>query len=70
MIEEVGGTIEWAKNKIDSLPKAKRELGPLLDALGQPLTQIVGGVGLLLAGVLNLVSRLVRLSPNTAHDAH
>ena len=59
MIEEVGGTIEWAKNKLDSLPKAKRELGPLLDALGQPLTQIVGGVGLLLAGVLNLVSRLV-----------
>ncbi|VDC05301.1 unnamed protein product [Peniophora sp. CBMAI 1063] len=59
MIEEVGGTIEWAKNKLDSLPKAKRELGPLLDALGQPLTQIVGGVGLLLAGVLNLVSRLL-----------
>ena len=59
MIEEVGGTIEWAKNKLDSLPKAKRELGPLLDALGQPLTQIVGGVGLLLAGVLNLVSKLV-----------
>ena len=60
MIEEVGGTIDWAKNKINSLPKAKRELGPLLDALGQPLTQIVGGVGLLLAGVLNLVSKLVR----------
>ena len=59
MIEEVGGTIDWAKNKINILPKAKRELGPLLDALGQPLTQIVGGVGLLLAGVLNLVSKLV-----------
>ena len=59
MIEEVGGTIEWAKNKLDSLPKAKRELGPLLDALGQPLTQIVGGVGLLLAGVLNLVGNLL-----------
>ena len=59
MITEVGGTIDWAKNKINSFPKAKRELGPLLDALGQPLTQIVAGVGMLLAGVLNLVSRLL-----------
>ena len=65
MIEEVGGTIDWAKNKINSLPKAKRQLGPLLDALGQPLTQIVGGVGLLLAGVLNLVSKLVCVFPLT-----
>jgi hypothetical protein len=31
----------------------------LLDALGQPLTQIVGGVGLLLAGVLNLLGNLL-----------
>ncbi|KAJ7364811.1 hypothetical protein DFH08DRAFT_277675 [Mycena albidolilacea] len=59
MVQEVGGTIEWAKDKLDSFPKAKRDLGPLLDALGQPLTQIVGGVGLLLAGVLNLVGRLL-----------
>ncbi|KAH8929895.1 hypothetical protein BT69DRAFT_1255909 [Atractiella rhizophila] len=59
MIEEVGGTIEWAKGKLDSFPKAKKDLGPLLDALGQPLTQIVGGVALLLAGVLNLVGKLL-----------
>jgi len=59
LLEEVGGTVEWAKNKLDSFPKAKRDLGPLLDALGQPLTQIVGGVGLLLAGVLNLVGKLL-----------
>ncbi|THU77406.1 hypothetical protein K435DRAFT_824347 [Dendrothele bispora CBS 962.96] len=59
MIEEVGGTIEWARNKLDSFPKAKRDLGPLLDALGQPLTQIVAGVGMLLAGVLNLVGNLL-----------
>ncbi|KAJ7811554.1 hypothetical protein B0H14DRAFT_3479669 [Mycena olivaceomarginata] len=39
--------------------EAKKDLGPLLDALGQPLTQIVGGVGLLLAGVLNLVNKLL-----------
>lgn len=31
----------------------------MLDALGQPLTQIVGGVGMLLAGVLNLVGNLL-----------
>ncbi|KIK65438.1 hypothetical protein GYMLUDRAFT_56159 [Collybiopsis luxurians FD-317 M1] len=59
MIEEVGGTIEWARNKLDSFPKAKRDLGPLFDALGQPLTQIVAGVGMLLAGVLNLVGNLL-----------
>jgi hypothetical protein len=59
MVQEVGGTIEWAKDKLDAFPKAKRDLGPLLDALGQPLTQIVGGVGLLLAGVLNLVGKLL-----------
>ncbi|KAF5364437.1 hypothetical protein D9758_010679 [Tetrapyrgos nigripes] len=59
MVEEVGGTIEWARNKLDSFPKAKRDLGPLLDALGQPLTQIVAGVGMLLAGVLNLVGNLL-----------
>ena len=35
MIEEVQGTIEWAKAKLDSYPKAKKDLGPLLDALGR-----------------------------------
>jgi DNA repair exonuclease SbcCD ATPase subunit len=59
LMEEVGGTIEWARNKLEALPQAKRDLGPLLDALGQPLTQIVGGVGLLLAGVLNLLGKLL-----------
>ncbi|KAJ7610571.1 hypothetical protein DFH06DRAFT_1345976 [Mycena polygramma] len=59
MIQDVGGTIEWAKEKLDSFPKAKKDLGPFLDAMGQPLTQIVGGVGLLLAGVLNLLGKLL-----------
>jgi len=59
LMEEVQGTIEWAKDKLDSFPKAKRDLGPLLDALGQPLTQIVGGVALLLTGVLNLLGKLL-----------
>ncbi|KAF5363829.1 hypothetical protein D9756_001145 [Leucocoprinus leucothites] len=59
LAENVEGTIQWAKDKLDSFPKAKRDLGPLLDALSQPLTQIVAGVGLLLAGVLNLLGRLL-----------
>lgn len=59
MVQEVQGTIDWAKDKLAAFPKAKKDLGPLLDALGQPLTQIVGGIGLLLAGVLNLVGRLL-----------
>ncbi|KAJ6472355.1 hypothetical protein C8R47DRAFT_1295827 [Mycena vitilis] len=59
MVEEVGGTLEWARDKLDSFPKAKKDLGPLLDAMGQPLTQIIGGVALLLTGVLNLVGKLL-----------
>ena len=35
MVEDVGGTIEWARDKLDSFPKAKSDLGPLLDALGR-----------------------------------
>lgn len=35
LVEEVGGTIDWAKNKLDAFPKAKKDLGPLLDALGR-----------------------------------
>ncbi|KAL0956055.1 hypothetical protein HGRIS_002225 [Hohenbuehelia grisea] len=59
MMQEVQGTIDWAKDKLESFPKAKKDLGPLLDALGQPLSQIIGGVALLLSGVLNLLGRLL-----------
>jgi len=59
MVEEVQGTVDWAKNELEAFPKAKKDLGPLLDALGQPLVQIVSGVGLVLAGVLNLVGKLL-----------
>ncbi|KAJ7220926.1 hypothetical protein GGX14DRAFT_532678 [Mycena pura] len=59
MVQAVGGTTEWAKDKLTAFPKAKKDLGPLLDALSQPLAQILEGVALLLAGVLNLVGRLL-----------
>ncbi|KAK6981525.1 Lea domain-containing protein [Favolaschia claudopus] len=59
MVQDVGGTVEWAKDKLNAFPKAKKDLGPLLDAVSQPLTQIVGAVCLLVAGVLNLVGKLL-----------
>ena len=66
--EEVGGTIEWAKHELDNFEKAKQDLGPLFDALGQPLTQLVSGVAMLLAGVLNLLSQVVcAFVSGTAH---
>ncbi len=41
MVEEVGGTIEWVRDKLNGFPKAKRDLGPLLDALGREFTLIL-----------------------------
>jgi hypothetical protein len=43
------------------MPHAKKELNPLWGLLNEPLFQILAAVGLLLAGVLNLVGRLVSL---------
>ena len=45
------------------MPKAKKEIHPLLVALQNPLVQIVSAVGLLLAGVLNLVRQIVPACP-------
>ncbi|KXS17039.1 hypothetical protein M427DRAFT_97381 [Gonapodya prolifera JEL478] len=59
LVQEVGGTIEWAKDKLESFPKAKKDLGPLFDALAAPIVQIVGGVGMVLAGVLNLLAGIL-----------
>lgn len=41
------------------MPHAKKELNPLWGLLTEPLFQILAAVGLLLAGVLNLVGRLL-----------
>ncbi|KAJ7922494.1 hypothetical protein B0H13DRAFT_1982800 [Mycena leptocephala] len=60
MVEEVGGTIQWARDKLDAYPKAKRDLGPLLEAVSRgTFDPNRRGVMLLLAGVLNLVDRLL-----------
>lgn len=52
-------TIENAKKKIAGMPHAKKELNPLWGLLAEPLGQILAAVGLLLAGVLGLVGRLL-----------
>ncbi|WEW60156.1 hypothetical protein PRK78_005641 [Emydomyces testavorans] len=52
-------TIEAAKKKIANMPHAKKELSPLWALLTEPLGQILAAVGLLLAGVLGLVGRLL-----------
>ncbi|PGH16364.1 hypothetical protein AJ80_05214 [Polytolypa hystricis UAMH7299] len=52
-------TIDKAKKTIEGMPHAKKELSPLWALLSEPLGQIIGAVGLLLAGVLNLVGKLL-----------
>jgi hypothetical protein len=59
LTENVHKTIEQAKKKIAGMPHAKKELNPLWGLLAEPLGQILAAVGLLLAGVLGLVGRLV-----------
>ena len=60
-MEQVGGSIDWCKEKLAKFPRAEPDLGPLVEAMGKPLFQILTGVGLLLHGVLTLVENLVRL---------
>lgn len=52
-------TIDNAKKRISDMPHAKKKLNPLWALLTEPLFQIIAAVGLLLAGVLNLVGRLL-----------
>jgi hypothetical protein len=52
-------TIDNAKKKISNMPHAKKKLNPLWSLLTEPLFQILAAVGLLLAGVLGLVGRLL-----------
>jgi hypothetical protein len=59
---EVTKAIENARDKIKNMPNAKKDLGPLLDMLTDPLFQIVSGIGMLLNGVLSLLGNLVSFS--------
>ncbi|KAM0323854.1 hypothetical protein ACHAQA_008432 [Verticillium albo-atrum] len=63
LLKELSGSVatcvDNAKKKIADMPHAKKELNPLWGLLTEPLGQILAAVGLLLAGVLNLVGRLL-----------
>jgi len=59
LTEEVTKTIDGAKKKIEGMPRAKRELSPMLNLLSKPLFQILSAVGLLVVGVLNLVGNIL-----------
>lgn len=52
-------TIDNAKKRIADMPHAKKKLNPLWGLLTEPLFQIIAAVGLLLAGVLGLVGKLL-----------
>jgi len=52
-------TVDNAKKRINDMPHAKKKLNPLWGLLTEPLFQIIAAVGLLLAGVLGLVGRLL-----------
>lgn len=52
-------TIDKGRKAIEGMPKAKKELGPLFSMLSEPLLQILGAVGLLVAGVLNLLANIL-----------
>ncbi|OCL03561.1 hypothetical protein AOQ84DRAFT_227241 [Glonium stellatum] len=52
-------TIDNAKKRISDMPHAKKKLNPLWALLTEPLFQIIAAVGLLLAGVLGLVGKLL-----------
>lgn len=55
----VKATIDKGRKSIEGMPKAKKELGPLFNMLSEPLLQILGAVGLLVAGVLNLLANIL-----------
>jgi hypothetical protein len=56
---EVTTCIDNGKKKLEGMPHAKKGINPLWGLLNEPLFQILAAVGLLLAGVLNLVGRLL-----------
>jgi hypothetical protein len=59
LTQTVVTTIDNARKKIADMPHAKKGLNPLWGLLTEPLFQILAAVGLLLAGVLGLVGRLL-----------
>ncbi|KAN0084958.1 hypothetical protein V8E54_001425 [Elaphomyces granulatus] len=59
LTQTVVKTIDDGRKRIADMPHAKKQLDPLWSLLSEPLFQIVAAVGLLLSGVLGLLSRLL-----------
>jgi hypothetical protein len=59
LTQTVVKTIDNGRTRIQDMPHAKKKLNPLWSLLAEPLFQIIAAVGLLLSGVLGLVSRLL-----------
>ncbi|KAF4332995.1 LEA domain protein [Fusarium beomiforme] len=59
LTSNITATIDNARHKLENMPHAKKELNPLWTLLVAPLFQIITSVGLLLDGVLGLVSKLL-----------
>ncbi|KAH8689092.1 hypothetical protein BGW36DRAFT_433857 [Talaromyces proteolyticus] len=59
LTQTVVKTIDNGRKRIQDMPHAKKKLNPLWSLLAEPLFQIIAAVGLLLSGVLGLVSRLL-----------
>ncbi|OKL56991.1 hypothetical protein UA08_07717 [Talaromyces atroroseus] len=59
LTQTVVKTIDNGRKRIQDMPHAKKKLNPLWSLLSEPLFQIIAAVGLLLSGVLGLVSRLL-----------
>ncbi|KAL5335507.1 hypothetical protein BJX70DRAFT_410397 [Aspergillus crustosus] len=59
LTQTVVETIENGRRLIADMPHAKKKLNPLWALLSEPLFQIIAAVGLLLSGVLGLLSKLL-----------
>ncbi|KAL2848429.1 hypothetical protein BJY01DRAFT_246441 [Aspergillus pseudoustus] len=59
LTQTVAETIDNGRRLIADMPHAKKEINPMWALLSEPLVQIIAAVGLLLSGVLGLVSNLL-----------
>ncbi|KAL4864253.1 hypothetical protein BDV12DRAFT_176476 [Aspergillus spectabilis] len=59
LTQTVVETIDNGRRLIADMPHAKEKINPLWALLSEPLFQIIAAVGLLLSGVLGLVSKLL-----------
>ncbi|KAI9371055.1 hypothetical protein BJX61DRAFT_544026 [Aspergillus egyptiacus] len=59
LTQTVAGTIDTGRRLIEEMPLVKRKINPLWPLLSEPLIQIIAAVGLLVSGVIDLLSKLL-----------